>query len=96
MGDRHFFKVLRDPGQPLADGHATLSTAERLTLSHAIEGRTPIEIAGLRGVALNTVYNQFSSIYRKLDVPSLPQAALWAARHVECCVMRRWSGRLAP
>jgi DNA-binding CsgD family transcriptional regulator len=45
-----------------------LSTAERAVLSHALEGKTYVQIATARDTSLRTVANQLASVFRKLGV----------------------------
>jgi DNA-binding CsgD family transcriptional regulator len=50
-----------------------LSSAERAVLTHALEGKTYVQIATARATSLRTVANQLASIFRKLGVSGYAQ-----------------------
>jgi len=51
-------------------GKAILTTAEQAVADLLCEGRTVAQVAGQRGVSLNTVKSQVRQIFRKLNVDS--------------------------
>lgn len=53
-----------------ADAGTPLTVSEREVAEQLCDGRTLAQIAGLRGVTINTVKSQVRQIFRKLDVDS--------------------------
>jgi len=53
-----------------ANDAAHLTGSERAVADQLCDGRTLAQIAGLRGVTINTVKSQVRQIFRKLDVDS--------------------------
>ena len=53
-----------------ANDTARLTASERAVAEQLCDGRTLAQIAGLRGVTVNTIKSQVRQIFRKLDVDS--------------------------
>ena len=61
------------PGQPL-------TPAERQSLVYLAKGFSAIESARLRNVSVMTQRTLIRNVYVKLDVDSIAEAAVWAAK----------------
>lgn len=65
---------------PVVPGQEKLSTAERAVAEGILRGASNAEIARERGVAVRTVANQTSSLFRKLGIGSRAELVVLATR----------------
>jgi LuxR family transcriptional regulator, positive regulator of biofilm formation len=65
-----------------AAASANLSPRETEVLAMVARGATNEDVADVLSVSINTVRTHLYSIFRKLNVPSRLQAALWAAKNL--------------
>jgi DNA-binding CsgD family transcriptional regulator len=82
VGDREYaiFRFdVAEPGEP-PPSPANMTAAEWAVVRLVVDGRSNQDIATERGVAVRTIINQLSSVYRKLGVNSRTELALWWAR----------------
>jgi DNA-binding NarL/FixJ family response regulator len=67
---------------PVRAKHPILSGREREILTHLARGATNQEIAGALFISEHTVKNHLQKIFKKVNVHSKTEAALWAARYL--------------
>ena len=79
LADRVFAR-LRTLDKPTRIRTPTLTPQERRVLKHVSEGLTNRQIARQCGISEKTVKNHVTSIFRKLDISSRTQAALYSRR----------------
>ena len=72
-GDSQFEEWVISVAHPDFRFPKRLSSAERAVLSHALAGKTYVQIATARETSLRTVANQLASIFRKLGVSGYGQ-----------------------
>jgi LuxR family transcriptional regulator, positive regulator of biofilm formation len=67
---------------PNGKGLAELTFREKEILRKIADGKANKEIADELGISLNTVKTHVYKIYKKIEVGSRMQAAIWAGRHL--------------
>jgi DNA-binding NarL/FixJ family response regulator len=82
VGDRDYVIFRFDAAEPRAapPSPPNMTAAEWAVVRLVLDGRSNQDIATERGVAVRTIINQLSSVYRKLGVNSRAELALWWAR----------------